>query len=88
MAEKKKAIGLVTLKRTRLSFPYLFEPDEGGTNDEGEVTKPKYRAAFLLPKPDGGSFLAARSIPARLRRMLWLGRLARNWFASSGWSRG
>ena len=53
MAEKKKTLGLVTLKRVRLSFPYLFEPDEGGTNDAGEATPPKYRAAFLLPKPDG-----------------------------------
>lgn len=52
-AAPNKSLGLVTLTRVRLSYPFLYEPDEGGTDDEGNATKPKYRAAFLLPKPKG-----------------------------------
>ena len=53
MAEKKKIIGLATIKRVRLSYPYLYAPADAEENDDGELGKPKYRAAFLMPKPNG-----------------------------------
>ena len=54
MAKKKvgdlvdKGNGRYLLKNVRLSFPYLFEPDEQ-EGDDGKVKK-TYRAALLLPK--------------------------------------
>lgn len=54
MAKKKvgdlvdKGNGRYLLKNVRLSFPYLFEPDEQ-EGDDGKVKK-SYRAALLLPK--------------------------------------
>lgn len=54
MAKKKvgdlvdKGTGRYLLKNVRLSFPFLFEPDEQ-ENDDGK-TKKSYRVTLLLPK--------------------------------------
>lgn len=43
-----KGEGLYLLKNVRLSYAFLFKPDES-ENDDGQVTK-VYRVALLLPK--------------------------------------
>jgi hypothetical protein len=61
-AEKKKILGLCTIKRVRLSYPFIYEPDEASENDDGELGKPKYRAAFLLPKSGPDSLTTATNL--------------------------
>lgn len=56
MTDKAKRVGVVTIRKGRLSFPHLFEPSasvEGG--------KEKFRAAFLMDPetPEGAANIKA-----------------------------
>lgn len=61
MADKDR-VGRVKLKNVRLSFPHLFEPQEGMVDDDtGKKGPDKYGASFLIPKEtaEGKATLAA-----------------------------
>lgn len=61
MADKKKPVGEVRLKKVRLSFAHLFEPQQGITDPKtGKTSEPRWSANFLFSKtsPEGKAELA------------------------------
>lgn len=74
MAENDR-VGRVKLRNVRLSFPHLFEPQEGMVDeDTGKKGADKYNAAFLFSKntPDGkANFAAVKAAAEAVKTEKW-----------------